>query len=157
MSPTERLAARLSEDCTKTLAFFHELSPEIWSMTLYTEGSQWTVREVLAHFLSAELSFQRLIANVAAGGSGVPEDFDIDSYNEIEVAGISEFSFEILLDKWVEARSQTAALVKSLNEADLSKEGRHPFLGIVPLEDMVKLVYRHNQIHLRDIRRLITS
>jgi hypothetical protein len=40
-----------------------------------------------------------------------------------------------------------------MQDPDLAKLGRHPFLGITSLEDIIKMVYRHNQIHMREIRR----
>ncbi len=38
-------------------------------------------------------------------------------------------------------------MVASISQADLTEEGRHPYLGVAPLTDMIKLIYRHNQIH----------
>jgi hypothetical protein len=40
---------------------------------------------------------------------------------------------------------------------DLAKQGRHPFLGTASLSDMIKLMYMHNQIHIRDIRRMLAD
>jgi hypothetical protein len=47
-----------------------------------------------------------------------------------------------------------SAFVAGLSEADLQKTGRHPFLGETSLAEMIKMVYRHNQIHYRDLRKL---
>jgi hypothetical protein len=42
-----------------------------------------------------------------------------------------------------------------MSQNDLERIGRNPFLGEVPLVEIVKLIYRHNQIHLRDLKRLL--
>jgi hypothetical protein len=42
-----------------------------------------------------------------------------------------------------------------MQPADLERIGRHPFLGVAPLVEMIKLVYRHNGIHIRDARKLV--
>jgi hypothetical protein len=42
-----------------------------------------------------------------------------------------------------------------MQPADLANTGRHPFLGWVAVEDIIKMLYRHDQIHLRDLRRLL--
>jgi hypothetical protein len=47
--------------------------------------------------------------------------------------------------------------MNGLSADDLVKTGRHPWLGIAPLEDMIQLLYRHNQIHQRDIRKLLAE
>jgi hypothetical protein len=48
-----------------------------------------------------------------------------------------------------------AALVEGLNDADLDREGRHPFFGVDRVEKFAKLVYRHNMLHERDVRRAL--
>jgi len=57
------------------------------------------------------------------------------------------------LIKFQDVRAKMATWVETLNEEDLQKEGRHPFLGETTVEEMIKLVYRHNQIHYRDMRK----
>ena len=94
---------------------------------------------------------------IVAGGAGVPDDFDLDRYNESKVRKVGERSFEELLDAFAAFRGETIDLVATLSLADLDKVGRHPFLGLAPVEDILKLMYRHAQIHQRDIRRYIKS
>ncbi len=50
-------------------------------------------------------------------------------------------------------REETIVLVESMKDNDLDREGRHPYFGFLALEKMLKLIYRHNMIHERDIRR----
>lgn len=147
------LADRLYEDGQKTRQFFDSLSSDQWQTSVYSEGSQWTIRQVLAHFVSSEISFTRLIESILAGGPGAPEDFNIDEYNERKVLQLQSASTSELLLQYQQARQRNVELVSGLSQIDLTIEGRHPFLGVVPLTDMIKLIYRHNQIHLRDIRK----
>ena len=44
------------------------------------------------------------------------------------------------------------AWVLLVSDSDLEKIGRHPFLGQTTLREMIKMVYLHNQIHIRDIK-----
>lgn len=150
-SPTF-LSERLLSEGEKTIAFFQAMTPELLAKTVYTEGSQWTARQVLAHFVSAEYSLCRLVENIAAGGSGSPEDFDINGYNERKVKELGETSLPELIEKFRQNRQKTAVFVAGLKPEDLQRQGRHPFLGIAPLAEIVKIIYRHNQIHQREIR-----
>jgi hypothetical protein len=149
------LAERLRAEGKKTRAFFSALTPEQWNQVIYTEGACWSVQQVLAHFVTSEASMARLVQNIQAGGSGTPADFDLDAYNERKVAGLGEASTDELLDRHAELRQQFADQVARMSLEDLGKTGRHPFLGMASLEDIVKLVYRHNQIHLREVRRIV--
>jgi hypothetical protein len=151
----ERLAERLANESQKTLEFFQGLSPEQWDCVVYLQGPVWTARHLLAHFVSAEQALSRLIEDVYAGGAGAPEDFDIDGFNAGEVAELVKRTPEELLQEFDISRRACVALVSKMRPADLSNTGRHPFLGWVTLEDMIKMLYRHDQIHLRDLRRLL--
>jgi hypothetical protein len=150
----DHLVVRLSTEAQKTTEFFRSLAPDQWERTVYTEGSCWTVRQVLAHFVATEGAFHQLFENVLAGGPGAPEEFNIDSYNERKVAGLREFSPDELLRQFSDRRQANIELVKGMQPLDLLKTGRHPFLGITTLEEMVQLLYRHTQIHQRDMCRL---
>ncbi len=151
----QRLAQRLQSEFEKTRLFYTALTPEQWEQQVYTEGACWTVRQVLAHQASAETSFRLLIENILSGGPGSPEDFDLNAYNERyagKLAGQPPFA---LLERFAESRRQIIDLVNTLSPADLQKKGRHPFLGVSPLEDIIKMIYRHNQIHQREIRKVL--
>jgi hypothetical protein len=39
----------------------------------------------------------------------------------------------------------------------LEKTGRHPFLGVTTLREMIKMIYIHNQTHYRDLRRVLKN
>jgi len=52
---------------------------------------------------------------------------------------------------------ETVNLVRGMSEADFDRIGRHPWFGRVPLENMLKLIYRHNMLHERDIRKALET
>jgi len=149
------IAERMQVEGRKTLEFFRALTPEQWESTIYTEGSVWSLRDVLAHFVSAESGIQRLVENILSGGTGSPEDFDLNAYNERKVAGLKGTSHEALLAQFASARERSVASVRSFSAADLAKVGRHPWLGMAQVADILKMMYRHNQIHQREIRRIL--
>ena len=150
------LSERMLSEGHKTLAFFRLLTPEQWGTTIYTEGSEWAVRDVLAHFVAAESGVTRLVESILAGGAGTPEDFNLNAYNERKVSGLKGVSAEELLAQFAALREKSAALALRLSPEDLLKTCRHPWLGVAAIADILKMMYRHNQIHLRDIRRSIS-
>ena len=153
-TPTH-LSERMLSEGQRTLAFFRTLTPDQWRLTIYTEGSEWAVRDVLAHFVSAESGMTRLVENILSGGAGTPDDFDLNAYNERKVAGLKDVSTEDLLAQFAILREKSAALACRLSPEDLLKTGRHPWLGVTNISEILKMMYRHNQIHQRDIRRSI--
>jgi len=147
------LAERMRAEGEKTVEFFTAISPESWEQTIYTDGSCWAVRQILAHFVSTEAAIGRLIENILAGGNGVPEDFDTNAYNERKVASLRGIGPPELLVEFTQFRQRNIELVSKMSQVDLARQGRHPFLGKTELVEIIKLLYRHNQIHQRDIRK----
>ena len=147
------LAKRLRSEGEKMTAFFAGLDGVDWEKTVYTEGGEWTIRNVLAHFVTAEQAFLKLLPSIVDGGEGVSKDFDIDRYNARQQEKAQELNPQELLEEFQDIRAKMAAWVETLNAEDLQKEGRHPFLEKTTVEEMIKLVYRHNQIHYRDMRK----
>jgi len=151
------LSGRLKSEGEKMAAFFAALSPDQWEAEVYTEGGLWTVRSVLAHFVTAERGFLALFEGILAGGPGAPEDFSIDRYNASQQEKTRDMMPGALLLEYIAVRTRMLAWVAGLAEADLAREGRHPFLGKTTLAEMVKMVYLHNQIHLRDLRKRVAE
>lgn len=149
------LAKRLRSEGEKMVVFFTGLNDEAWKKTIYTEGSKWTIRHVLVHFVTAEEAFLKLFPSIVAGGEGASKDFDLDRYNARQQEKNQALQPDELLLQFQDVRARIVAWVEKLSTEDLQKEGRHPFLEETTLEEMIKLVYRHNQIHYRDIRKSI--
>jgi hypothetical protein len=151
------LAEKLKVEGEKTQAFFAVLTPEQWQQTVYGEEGSWTARSILAHFVSAEQGFLKIFASVRDGGPGASDDFEIDRYNASQQAKMAEITSAELLARYLVTRAQMVDFAASLDEADLQKQGRHPALGITSLGEMLKMVYLHNIMHLRDLKRAISG
>lgn len=151
------LAEKLKTEGEKMSAFFGALSPEQWHLIVYTEGGEWTVRSVLAHFVTAEQGFLKIFTNIRQGGPGASDDFDIDRYNASQQAKVGQLAPADLLALYQSTRAEMVAFAASLDEADLQKQGRHPALGITALGEMLKMVYLHNIMHLRDLKKAIAA
>ncbi len=155
MNSATRLSQKLHAEGEKTLAFFRALQPEDWTRRIYSDGADWMVRDILAHITAAENSIRRLIRALLEEGRQLPEGFDLDAYNRRKVEEMAGISPQELLERFAGQRARTVRLAAELSAADLLRVGRHPFLGEARVEDMLKLMYRHVQIHQRDIRRAL--
>ena len=60
----QRLVERLLQEGEKTRQFFDAMPAVDWDVQVYSEGSQWRIRQVLAHFVITEASIQKLIKNI---------------------------------------------------------------------------------------------
>jgi uncharacterized protein (TIGR03083 family) len=153
----ELILKRLQAEGAKTAAYFRTLSDSAYGQQVYTTGPHWRVRDILAHFVSAEQTFGFYGRQILAGGSGAPDDFVIDEFNATQVAGLRDVPPASLIAQFEAARAETLALVRGMPDADFDRVGRHPWFGKVPLEQMLKLIYRHNMLHERDVRKAVES
>jgi len=153
----QKLIEKLISSGRKTRDFFQAVEGDDWYQQVYTEGGNWSVHHILAHFVATEASITHLVKYILQGNPGVPENFDIDTYNEREIACFSKLPNDMILQRFMERRGETIQMLQAMSDADLETEGRHPWLGVAPVEEMIKLMYRHNQIHQRDIRRTLDA
>ena len=107
----------------------------------------------MRHLLNAEQGFHHLLQDVLRGGAGSPEYIDLDAFNEQQLEGTRPQNAQEVLLAFSEARVTTIEILRNMKESDLERVGRHPFLGMTTIDKMVQLIYRHNMLHQRDIRR----
>ncbi len=155
MSEVVELADKLKTEGDKLSGFFTGLTETQWKAEVYTEGSVWTIRNILAHLVTAERAFVKLFEQIRQTGEGVSEDFSIDRYNARQQEKTKELTPHELLDQYKSIRADMIQWVSGISDSDLDKTGRHPFLGVTTLREMVKMVYIHNQLHYRDLRRVL--
>lgn len=155
MSEITELAAKLKSEGEKFVTIFTGLTDDQWQAEVYTEGTTWTIRNVLSHFVTSERGLIKLFEQIRQGGAGSSEEFSINRYNASMQARTKNSTPQELLEQYKSARADSIAWTSSLSEADLEKQGRHPFLGMTTIREMIKMLYLHNQLHYRDIKRVI--
>lgn len=152
---TEYLANRLAQQRDVSLALFRSLRPEQWSTVVYGEDANWDVRTLLSHFVSSETSMVKLMENIIEGGEGSPVDFDINRFNASRAAKMAAMPADDLLHQFEAVRASTIEWVGRLHDAQLDMQGRHATVGMETVEGIIKIIYKHNQIHEIDIRKAL--
>lgn len=155
MSEVIDLAEKLSSEGDRMLSIFSGLGDEQWNQEVYTEGTLWTIRDVLAHFVTSERGLIKLFEQIRQGGSGAASDFSIDRYNAAMQERTKEMTPQELLEQYRQVRVSSVEWVSGLNEAELEITGRHPFLGQTVIREMIKMLYIHNLTHIRDMKRAL--
>ena len=155
MSELTDLAEKLKSEGERFVAIFSALTDAQWQTDVYTEGSVWTVRNVLSHFVTSERGLVRLFEQIRQGGAGAADDFSIDRYNASQQEKTKELTPLELLEQYKSVRADSVTWVLRLQESDLEIAGRHPFLGQTTIREMVKMLYLHNQIHYRDLKKAL--
>lgn len=155
MSEITELAEKLKSEGERFVSIFSGLRDDQWQTEVYTEGATWTIRNVLSHFVTSERGLLKLFEQIRQGGTGAADDFSIDRYNAAMQARTQELTAQELLEQYQSIRANAIAWTSSLTDADLEKQGRHPFLGMTTIREMIKMLYIHNLTHYRDMKKVI--
>lgn len=155
MSETTELAEKLKTEGERMAAFFSELTEDQWGSEVYTEGATWTIRNVLSHFVTSERGLVKLFERIRTTGEGAAEDFSIDRYNASQQERTKDLAPADLLAQYQQVRAESVQWVNTLKDEELDIKGRHPFLGETVIREMVKMLYLHNQLHYRDVKRAL--
>ena len=155
MSELDELADKLRTEGDKFTALFAGLTDAQWQAEVYTEGETWTLRNVLSHFVTSERGLVRLFEQIRLGAAGSPDDFSIDRYNAAQQQKTKDLSPQDLLEQYKAVRADSIAWTLSLSELDLEKQGKHPFLGMTSIREMIKMLYIHNMTHYRDMKKVL--
>ena len=155
MSEVTELAGKLKSEGEKMASIFSGMDDNQWSQEVYTEGTTWTIRNVLSHFVTSERGLVKLFEQIRQGGAGSSDDFSIDRYNAAMQERTKEMLPTELLEQYRLVRANTVAWISGLQESDLDITGRHPFMGQTQLREMIKMLYIHNLTHYRDVKKSI--
>jgi hypothetical protein len=151
----KKLLARLTKGIEKTRTILGALESDQRQAVLYEEPYPWTVRDLLAHFLSAEAGLLQVAESIAAGGPGAPQGLDYDAFNAEEQKRLADVPFEQLLDDLVAARQRTMQFLEALDDEKMDWMGHHPALGEVTLEMVLNAIYGHQLLHMRDLAHVL--
>ena len=155
MSEITELAEKLKLEGEKFVAIFSGLHDDQWQMEVYTEGATWTIRNVLSHFVTSERGLIKLFEQIRQGSAGAADDFSIDRYNAAMQERTKSSPPKELIEQYKEVRANAIQWVAGLKESELEIAGRHPFLGQTVIREMIKMLYLHNQLHYRDMKKVI--
>lgn len=128
------------------------LTPQQWETQVQSEGERWTARQIVAHLLDAERGMTGQMQRILAGQPTIPDDFDLDRWNRGAVRKLADLAPDDLLIGLAESRAALLEFVDNLTDADLSRQGRHPSLGLISIERYLQQIADHEAGHAADIR-----
>lgn len=150
----DQIKAKLDE----VRAYFEHVLAAVgdrWEQQVYSDGLQWTVRQVLIHVADADRGHNRQAMGYAAGEKVIPDDFDVQRYN---TRTTEKFADKPVQQAWNELRESRAALLawlESVDEDKLDMEGRHASGSIMPVRKMLRIQALHEQAHAQDIAKAL--
>jgi hypothetical protein len=150
------LADKLLSEGERVLAYFGSLPADVWAKPIYSEGPGWKVRDTFEHLIISEETLQLLYESILREGRGVQEGFNTNQFNAEHTGDLLSMSLDDLASRYSVIRRRTADFTRALSDEQLTIRARHPGLGDSTLEEMIKLIYIHHSMHMRDVKRSIS-
>ena len=153
---SQEMKAAIKEKLTtvreETVRVLSDLTEEQWHAPVYSdEGAEWRVIDVVRHVADSERGMTAMMAQVQAGGEGVPPDFDLTRWNRRVVAKLQDKGPADLLAGMAANREALFAFIDTLADDDWPKQGRHASLHILSIEQVCHLIADHERTHIKEI------
>lgn len=126
-----------------------------WETQIYADGAAWNARQLLVHLAITEQGQVNTVMAVAEGKNPVPEDFDLNRYNQRSVEKRAEMTVEQARQQLDETRLKFNDWLDQLDEATLDLTGRHGTLQVMSIAEFLQTIAAHERAHADDIARVL--
>ncbi len=114
-------------------------------------GSEWSIKDALAHLAANEAILTEVIVNIAIGSDETEREFDSDAINAQQVERGRALTFEQVWRELEENRHKLLRFLNSLTPAQLQRRGSHPYEGMMNVREFLVVLYSHEREHVQEI------
>ena len=126
-----------------------------WDRPVQSVEGGWTVKQALLHLATSE-SGQILTGKaIAAGQLTVPDDFDLNRYNNRQVEKNQAKQPPEILFGMAESHQKLLAFLDEVSAEDLEKRGKHGRGDVISLEQLFYRIGEHEAEHTAEIKRAL--
>lgn len=143
----EPLRMGLKKAYDSTRALLSRIGEGDWDRPIDHGEDHRTVRQMVAHLVDAQRSMTRVIQAARQGENLVPPDFDLARWNARIAQKMSNKDPAELRAEYERDRAALMAVVDTLSDADLDKQGRHGSLRILSIAEFLQLIADHEMEH----------
>lgn len=153
---TEKYAQRLASARTRLIDALEKAQPYA-DAQLYSDGAQWTIRQLAIHVMIADAGVTNIIKQIAIGENPVPADYDVNRYNARSVEKNAGVTIPQALAGMEQSRAHLIAWLSDLDDTVLDKVGRHPLLQDLSLAQFLNVMALHENGHADDVEAFLNA
>lgn len=132
-----------------------QLQPADWDKPVQMVDGGWTVKQMMLHLATSETGQIATGKAIAAGQPTVPDDFDLNRYNNRQVEKNKGKQPPEILFGMAESRQKLLAFLDEVSEADLEKRGKHARGDVISLEQLFYRISEHEAEHTVQIKQAL--
>jgi len=126
-----------------------------WDVQVYSDGLEWTARQIAVHLAEADRGHNRQLMGIAEGVEVIPPDFDIERYNARTTEKTLEKPAQQAREELTANRAALIMWLDALDEAKLEVVGRHASVRMMTVRDIMRMMCLHEKGHADDILKAL--
>lgn len=134
-----------------------QLQPADWDRPVQSVEGGWTVKQALLHIATSESGQIGTGKAIATDQPTVPDDFDLNRYNNRQVEKNKDKQPAEILFGMAESRQKLLAFLEEVPEEALDKRGRHGRGDVISLEQLFRRIGDHEALHTDEIKRALAA
>ena len=132
-----------------------QIQPDDWNKIVQSTEGGWTVKQSLLHLAISETGQIKTGKAIAAGQPTVPDDFDLNRYNNRQLEKNKDKQLPEILSGMAESRQQLLAYLDEVTADELDKRGRHGRGDVISLEQLFHRIGEHEAEHTGEIKAAV--
>lgn len=112
----------------------------------------WTIRDTVGHLATGETGNLYIARTIAEGNNPHRPDFDLDRWNRRNLEKAAGRSETDLVADLQQAREATLAILATLSDEQLSREGHRTTGEVTTVEGVFRQIAEHVRVHTAEIR-----
>ncbi len=137
------------------LEIIGQLQPEDWEKVVQSSEGGWTVKQALLHLATSETGQIGTGKAIANGQPTVPDDFDLNRYNNRQVEKNKDKQPAEILFGMAESRQKLLTFLEEVPDEALDKRGKHARGDVISLEQLFYRIGEHEADHAAEIKRAL--
>ena len=129
-----------------------QMQPSDWEQPVQAVEGGWKVKQVLLHLATSESGQINAGKAIAAGQPSVPDDFDLNRYNNRQVEKNKDKQPPEILFGMAESRQKLLAFLGEVSAEDLDRRGKHGRGDVLSLEQLFYRIGEHEAEHTAEIK-----
>lgn len=123
---------------------------------IYSDGAQWTLRQLAIHLAIADAGHNQMIYHYAEGKEFIPADYDLERYNKRSVEKSAEMTLEQAVAGLKKSRQELLTWFDAqADDGFLDQKGRHPSMKMLTNSEILRVMVWHERSHTKDILTML--
>ena len=126
-----------------------------WDRPVQSAEGGWTVKQMMLHLATSENGQINTGKAIVAGQPTVPDDFDLNRYNNRQVEKNQTKQPPEILFGMAESHQKLLAFLDQVTAEDLEKRGKHGRGDVISLEQLFCRIGEHEAEHTAEIKQAL--